>query len=127
MSVDRLTPISSLSLAQRRDLTAIVAGAMAVRHFDSYKLLEEREGKARPIGSLMSEQQFARLMQAVPDLLPMRPDLEGHAWRLPAHGRSDYIDLLQQTMPISRYLEETRAYDSILAEQAASRHERHAA
>lgn len=112
MSLDLQAFIARLGPVQRSRLAQMVDGAVLVRRHGAYALYLERDGKAHPAGGLIPEGDFAELVQAIPDLLPWQPGCEGYAYRLPAHCRGAYADLLQQTMPaIAEFVMESRAAD----------------
>jgi hypothetical protein len=108
-----LCSVACLDSLQRQRLTWLVEGSVFARHLGSYCFFEEKTGKARASGSLMSEESFLELKKIVPDLLPMRLHFERLAWGLPADCRNVYADLLQKTMSIDLVIEESGIWEKV--------------
>jgi len=98
--------INALLPMHRRVLSDLVDGAVLIRRFGRHETYRESDGKVRPCGHSLQPGTLDALLIAVPDLLPLHPELGNDVLRLPAAARAAYADALQLTMPLRELIEE---------------------
>lgn len=102
----RSSQVLLMLAVHRRILADLVGGAVLIRRFGGFETYAEIDGKVKPCGNRMQERDLDSFLDAIPDLLPLRPDLGNAVLRLPSACRNAYADMLQQTMPLAELITE---------------------